>query len=531
VEHALATGRLAVLSGQQLDQEALDALWQAWRGDEDELCSFLEREATRSVDPRPAYLPYLARRLQPLDPAGAARIVNRYLAGEPPPPGRIRWLRLALAELLTRDPLQWASSPAHLRHEAHVRDVLACLRECTEDDRAASVIFTAALEKALAALFDLRAASRQGRWAMNSRLPASESVVAVLRTAEGFAAPAVTEVARSIGRYLALGFDAATVDAYRAEKDGRLVPSPLGRRLGAWWRDVEQSAGPLDFFHHHQAYRYSRDEPLSGWWGRHLHGMTAREALTRLVESLDASARRMEAIEADYRAARSPAGPPAAPFGIAPHLDACSSVLRAALAPGAGVSEVMAVEHALQHLGIALRGIDVSRLIDAPDVLYDPRLPTGRYLLPHAMELFGHWRRNAGGGDCFEAFFEVQDDSGHDVLCLMCLDAGHEPAPALTDLRGLAPFADLVEALGGHLHLWMARPGEKCGCRRRHGDDFACAADDYIGRIQTRLHELASTRWGVRQPTVEAWRGVLDVALEAKGAATVAFAVLPRMTG
>jgi hypothetical protein len=62
--------------------------------------------------------------------------------------------------------------------------------------------------------------------------------------------------------------------------------------------------------------------------------VVSRQAATQLLEALEASARRLEAIEADYRAARSPGRPSPAPFEIGPYPDECIGVLRAALGPG-----------------------------------------------------------------------------------------------------------------------------------------------------------------------------------------------------
>ena len=130
--------------------------------------------------------------------------------------------------------------------------------------------------------------------------------------------------------------------------------------------------------------------------------------------------------------------------------------------------------------------------------------------------------------DCLQSFFEVRDDSGRKALCLICMDRGTAPAPDSIRLRGLAQFAELVEALGGQFHLWMARPGQWNGCRREHSDRFACTADAYVPRIQDRMYRLRDTRWHAQRRRVDPWLVVLDRAHHSVGSATLAFAVLPR---
>jgi hypothetical protein len=110
----------------------------------------------------------------------------------------------------------------------------------------------------------------------------------------------------------------------------------------------------------------------------------------------------------------------------------------------------------------------------------------------------------------------------------MCLDAGWRAMPETTPLRGLAPFADLIEALGGQFHLWMARPGDGSGCRREHRDSVRCAADGYVVRIEERLRHLSGNRWHSRRALVQPWLTVLNDALVQKTPATLAFAILPR---
>jgi hypothetical protein len=107
----------------------------------------------------------------------------------------------------------------------------------------------------------------------------------------------------------------------------------------------------------------------------------------------------------------------------------------------------------------------------------------------------------------------------------MCLDREGEHAPVRELLGGLARFVDLVETLGGQLHLWVAWPGDGTGCRREHP---YCAAGKYVARIRERLGNIAS-RDGQTTGELWPWLQVLDDALARKGPATVAFAILPRM--
>src|SRR5439155_5059738 len=122
--------------------------------------------------------------------------------------------------------------------------------------------------------------------------------------------------------------------------------------------------------------------------------------------------------------------------------------------PGAGPDEVCAVAGALERLGTALRRIDTTRLIDVADLVYDPALTNDVYLMPRAVDLLGHWRTNARGESSLQVVLEVEDATGQDVLCLLSIDQATRRVPARVRLRGLAPFADLVEALGGQFHLW-----------------------------------------------------------------------------
>lgn len=183
---------------------------------------------------------------------------------------------------------------------------------------------------------------------------------------------------------------------------------------------------------------------------------------------------------------------------------------------------------ALERLGRTLRCLDMGRLYDLPGVQFDTGIPTGQYLLPRAPELLDHWRRNTRGTRCLRVICEVPDDSGHEVLCLMCLDEGGGPAPDQIRLRGLAQFNDLVEALGGQLHLWMARPNRNA-CRLQHPRGVACAANEQVVRIEERLRALASSGWHSQRHLVEPWLDRFDGALHSAGSATVAFALIPRL--
>ncbi len=532
VQYAVATGSLVVLTDLTLDDDALEDLWRACRGDEDDLCAFLEKQGARSVDPRRHYLEFLAAKLESIHPAAAARIRNWYLApGAAAEPPRMAWLRLAAAELFTRDPLHEVAVPRVRLGEAHMREFLATLRECAREDEAAYTAFAAAVEDALATLFELReAAPVLGPEPYGVHYArASGSLGVVRRAARRFSSPAVANVAGMVWRYLAFALDAPAVEAYKREKDKRLVASRIGTRLGDWWADLCDAAGPLDFFHHHQSYRCPSGVRPERWLRAHqVHGKPVREAVRELADSLELHARQLDAIEEAYRRRRARREPGSSGFGLRAEFDACCRVLREALAPGTG-HQVRAIERALERLGTSLRRIDMSRLVDLPGVLYDSSLPDGCYLLPRAPELLGHWRQNVRDGACLQAICEVQDDSGRDVLCLMCLDAETRPVPESTSLRGLAQFAELVEALGGQLHLWIARPGERAGCRRQHVDRAACPVDEYVARIEKRLRHLAATRWHVERAEVTSWLRVLDSALDSTGSAALAFAILPRL--
>jgi hypothetical protein len=161
-------------------------------------------------------------------------------------------------------------------------------------------------------------------------------------------------------------------------------------------------------------------------------------------------------------------------------------------------------------------------------MLVDGPTHTSPYLLPRAAELFSHWRTNAGDAICFRAMFEMQDEEGQRFLALACLDHGPREAPAVFGLRGLAPFGDIVEALGGQFHIWIARPGETSRCRRDHQ---ACIAPDYVERMLPRLHDLASTTWLSRRGEVENQLPILERALRSRQRANLQFALLPRLHG
>ena len=68
-------------------------------------------------------------------------------------------------------------------------------------------------------------------------------------------------------------------------------------------------------------------------------------------------------------------------FGITAELKACCEVLRTALMPSADIGDVRDVAGTLERLAVSLRRLDLARLIDVPDVLYDSALPVGSYLL------------------------------------------------------------------------------------------------------------------------------------------------------
>jgi hypothetical protein len=537
VRYAVEQGQLIALSDLTLDGDALEDLWRACRGDEDDLCRFLEKQGGSKLSPRPQYLWFLATKLEQRDRVAAARIRNRYLdagASTTEPKG-MSWLRLAAAELLTRDPLTEVATPRDRLCQPAMRDFLACLRLCAGEDEVAYTAFHAVVEDALAALFDLRGVTPVGgAEPYGGRLAkAAEALATVKRSVSRFSSLPVASMATVLGNYLSLALNEPTVDAYMREKEKRLVPSWLGGSLGAWWSRLTRQAGSLDFFHHHQSYRLPEGagpEDLPGWWASHrVQGKPVRQAVEELVSELDTHARELADIERRYRARRHARDLGAAGFGLAMDFDSCRRALVAALAPDACPVAVRAMEPALERLSTALRGIDMARFVDEPDVLHDSSLPVEQYILPRAGELFGHWRRNVPGGPCLLAMFEVADDSGRDVLCLMCMDRDGQPVPDRTRLRGLSQFADLVEALGGQLHLWVTRPGDGSGCRREHSDAMHCAAEEYVGRIEDRLRHLATRSWPSRQGQLEPWLRTLNEAQADRGPAALAFAILPRM--
>ena len=537
VQDAVTTGRLVTLSDLDLDGDALEDLWRACRGDEDELCRFLEKLGSRDVDPRPHYLDFLTRKLVGIDPPAAARIRNCFMrpAAAPtsaPASAGMAWLRLAAAELVAHDPLHEVATPRDQLGPVPVRQFLARLRDASRGDAVAYQTFHSAVDDALAALFELREAvpAREPEQYGGRLAGASEALGTVVRAARRFGTRDLAHVAGMLARYLALGLDSAAADAYLREKEKRLVPSRLGLLLGRWWAGLCEVAAPLEFFHYHQAYHLPDGVRPEDWWRTHrVHGSPVRAAVERLLESLEVHARRLDEIEERYLRSRMRRDLGTVGFGLREEFAACCAVLRSAVAPGAPAVEVRAIEPALERLGTALRRIDVARLVDLDGVFYDNRVATGQYLLPRATELLHHWRRNAAGGHCLQVILEVRDDAGQDVLCMMCLDEGARPAPESTPLRGLARFADLVDALGGQFHLWMARPGERSGCRREHPDRLTCAAGEYAARIDEQLRKLVTSRWHTQRSTVEPWLGVLDRAIHSKGSATLAFAILPQL--
>jgi hypothetical protein len=349
------------------------------------------------------------------------------------------------------------------------------------------------------------------------------------RSAERFRDPNLAEVAQLVWRHLALSLEAPMTAAYMSEKAKRLVPSRLGNLLSEWWTGVCAGSGPLDFFHQHQAYRCPEDADPMVWLGRHrVHGEVARDAIGDLARSLERHAERLDALYDQYQKLRSrPPGPKG--FGLRAQIDTCLAVLRSAWAPEAEPDDVRAVASALERLGTSLRRIDMARLVDTADLLYEPAVTPDSYLLPRALELLLHWRQNVRGQPSFQVLLEVHDDTGHDVLCLMSLDAGTRHVPETIQLHGLTPIVDLVGALGGQFHLWVARPGQSNGCRCEHSDDMGCSADEYVRRIEVRLRDLAATTWKLQQPVVQSWLKVLDAALRSNGNAALAFVILPRL--
>ena len=533
VEYAVATtGRLVALTDLTLDEDALEDLWLACRGDEDDLCRFLEKQGTRPVDPRPHYLRFLARKLVAVDPAAAARIDSMLAHQRPPDPPGIAWLRLAAADLIALDPLEEVATPQKQLAAVRLRECMAVLRQCARHDEVAYSTFATAVKDALAALFDVREADPSSApEPYGERLAkASEALQDVRWAGRRLGSPAVAAVAELLFRYLALALDSRVIAAYQLQKERRLVASRIGSRLGSWWADVSEASGPLDFFHYHQSYRYAGDVSPDEWLRtHHVHGKPVREAVALLLETLERHGRRLAAIEDGFRSARPRPGPVRDAFSLQAELQACCGVLRGALQPCPGAEQLGAMETALERLGRALRRIDLARLVDLPHLLYDNALPTGQYVLPRATELLDHLRRNVRTGGCLQAICEVADDSGREVSCVLTLDGDGGPAPESTPLRGLNPFSDLVQALGGQFHLWMARPGEQSACRLQHDDGLVCLADDYVPRIEERLRRLTRARWRSQRQTVEPWLGVLDAALSTRGSVNLAFVLLPRM--
>jgi hypothetical protein len=532
VRYAAAERRLVLLTDTLLDEDALEDLWWVWRGSRDVLHRFLEKQGRRSNDPRPHYLTFLDRKLRAQDPVAA----KARSASFPRASVAIGMLRLATAEVLCLDPVRELAIPTEGLAEAHVSDFVAILSEQTGPDQAAVKSFIVAVDEALATLFELfrlrETPSPSSPELDGSRLAtASWSLLQLRQVAEQFREPYLA-VARLISRHLALALERPMIAAYQSEKDKRLVASRLAGALGLWWSGVYRVAGPLDFLHQHQAYRCpagANDAETMRWWKSHqVHGKPVREAVLSVRQALGAHAEALDKIEQQYWTTRPrQPGPPG--FGLREKLDECCGVLDAALAATAGPREVRGVVGALERLGTFLRHIDPARLEDQRDLLYEPGLLAESYVLPRSDELLSHWGQNAGHEPWQQFVFEVHDDAGQDVACLMCVDAGTHAVPKQVRLRGLAPFAELVEALGGELHLWVARSGEQYGCRREHGEGAACDTDEYVRRIEKRLRDLTRTTWLVQRAEVERWLNVLDAALRANGNACVAFAILPRL--
>jgi hypothetical protein len=514
VQYAVGIRRLIALRDLELDEDVLQDLWWACRGNEDEVVQFLEKQGGRAIDPRPHYLDFLRRR-RPA-PAPDERGLPR--------------LRLAAAEVLSRDPLHELPISTSGLTEAHLREFFATLRETarsTRTDVAATERFVVAVQDALAALFELRQTRQSGAELYACRLAnASAALDLVRRTADAFHEP-VSGVTRLLSRHLERSLEEPMKSAYLGQKGRRLVPSRLGTSLGGWWKGVCEAAGPLDFFHQHQLYRCPTQAAPMAWWETHtVHGEPVRTAVLELKTALELHANRLREIDSQFRAYRDRQPGPTG-FGLGDELDGCCAILRAALDQSAGPGQVSAVGGALERLGRSLRRLDMARLTDLPDLLYDPALPTGTYLLPRAEELLGHWRENAGAEPFLRAVFEVHDDAGHEVLCLACLDAGSDPVSDVVRLRGMKPFADLVEALGGQFHLWVARPHGPSACRLEHGDD--CSGSEYVERMVDRLRDLAATTLHIQQGQIGAWSKVLESGLRSRGSAALAFAILPRV--
>jgi hypothetical protein len=400
-----------------------------------------------------------------------------------------------------------------------VRRFLAALRATTGRDRTAFEKFSAKVEDALAALFDLRNAvpvpqvePYGGRLAR-----ARAAVFDVADSAQGFDSESVLRCTDVVSRHLATGLDAPTIRDYVREKRLRLVPSRLGLRLGEWYSALRRVSGSQDFFHHHQHYRYLGDtEPTEWLQYHHVMGSPAGDALRALLESLELHARRLEEIEAEYHVHD---------FGLAEALRGGLDVLRKVLSAPTR-DDLRAIEGTLKTLSDSLRGLDLTRLTRTDGLLIQHGLPDRRYLVPRGPELLSHWRNNVGDHPTLRASFEVRDDANRDIFCALCLDREPSPAPDRIALRGLAPHADAVEALGGQLHLWMARPGQSSGCRRDHRE---CAAEDYVLRIERRLRELSANQWLSEQAMVEKWLKTLQQALHGQQSATLSFIVLPRL--
>jgi hypothetical protein len=538
VRYAVTAGELTALSGLALDDDALEDLWWAYRGDERDLLNFIEKQGTSSANPQPRYLRFLREKRELIDPVAGARIDGvrsaQHLTGDQPAElahrDATRWLRLATSQLLARDPLDEAATPRSKPFEAHVREFMVELRQ-RAPNQIAYLTFADAVRDVLGTLNKLRMTIPASEPEPNGlRLTkASDALQRVRWAARGFSTPAVSHAADVLFRYLALALDQPAVEAYLREKEKRLVPSRLGNRLGDWWAEVCDASGPLDFFHYQRSYRYDGDVPPDDWLRNHqVHGRPAQDAIRLLVDALAGHERKLLDIEEGFRASRDRSGPARDAFGLESALQDCRRTLRRALVPNAEARDLGALEATLGQLGQVLRRIDLSRLDDLQDVLHDNALPDKQYLLPRAPELLDHLRNNVRGDGCLRAICEVSDDAGRQVCCLLCLDRWDGPSES-KPLRGLAPFADLTHALGGQLHLWMARPGEGARCRRVHNDGLICIADEYVPRIEKELRRLTRTRWHSRQTTVEPWLGVLDAALHERGSANLAFVVLPRL--
>jgi hypothetical protein len=532
VRHAAEVGRLEMLSAHDLDVDALEDLWRACRGQEDLLTRFLEAQGTHRRDPRPHYLEFLLGKLDATQPAKAVRIRQRRLGPSASDmPASMAQLRVAAAELLERDPLTELATPRRRLSDPLLRALLAGLREAADDDPIACATFSTEVVRASDALFHLveEMPDVEPEHHAGHVTGAREAVDAAQRAAEAFSSPAVASMAVVVSRHLGLGLDRSMVQDYVREKERRLIPSRLGLRLGSWHSRLRQSSGPLDFFHYHQAYEYPGDLPLAEWWESPIvHGQRVRKAAEDLLASLQPHQTLLDSIEQQYRETRPPYGRHLDDFGLMAPLARSCQVLKHALAPSAGVAEVRLIAPTLKELGDALRGCEVLRSMDGERMLVDGPRHTSPYLLPRTAGLFTHWRTNTGDETCFRAMFEMQDEEGQRFLVLICLDAGLKDTPAVVTLQGLAPFADIVEALGGQFHIWIARPGETSRCRRDHQ---ACIATDYVEQMLFRLHEVASTTWLSRRGEVENWMPIVERALRSRQTANLQFALLPRLHG